>query len=258
MSSSSYSRVLPRAPTLKMYGFQKVSDGEVRAIVGRLQRKTYNSTLQHDYSHPKGLSPVRASSAPCRRNTPDLASAGTPAKHERKSSKEIERIFRRMRTPTLSYRAARGEITPLHELDDKRPEDQSPRSADEVKKSLRRITRPTTSTKTRTFCTYCKDPDLEEWHDIDFSDDKIVSQDQLDDIIKRVATPTVASEGGKTGRCRRRKDSVATEMSKRRGLPLVSGMPRSQNIQEVTDRVYYQPFERQRRRTPQATRTMAP
>ena len=161
------------------------------------------------------------------------------------SDKEIDKVVRRLRTPTISKLASEGMLDPAYEarLRAQTPirigtEDKRPKTAAEYGKFMKRITRPTTASKSKHFCIFCDDPSLECYMDLDFSDESSsVSREEIEEIVSRIQTPTVASLRGKP-ECKRLPANRCLPMTQREQLPLVSGLPRSSGVDQIVNRLY--------------------
>ncbi len=239
--SFSYSRVTPEATPLKLYGFNKVSGGELKSIIMRMQKHTHSTEpclKDGKLAYTKRpFPPPRPQSGFCRK----VALSETDGWPERNGSgsrrltpKMAERVARRLQKPTMSKMAARGLITPHYELTAEMAQETRSFSQEEQQKAIQRLTRPTTATKSKTFCMYCLDPELDDYWDRDYSDDRQVSREAMDDIINRMRSPVCQD----AGRCRKRKQSVHINRDE---LPLISGLDRSRNVEEIVARLHGRP-----------------
>ena len=157
----------------------------------------------------------------------------------------VDRIVKRVSATTISRMAAEGTILPSYEeeLIQHRPRTApSSRSSKENGKShIQRYRRPTTASRYRNFCGFCTDPGLQEYLELDYGDEDAVDDEELQDIVKRLRTPTqastLASRQGSASRCRKR--SIVQEPNK--SLPLLCGLDKSRNVDEITHRLYTTP-----------------
>ena len=111
-------------------------------------------------------------------------------------------------------------------------------------KSMAKLRRPTTATlaKTLNTCHLCYDHDNKknkeeiDAFDYIYGDQKAVPSEEVDFIVGRVAAPTLASYGGHIF-CKKLPEYV-DEVKIRADLPLLSGLSRSRNVQEITNRLH--------------------
>ena len=240
--SYAFTRTIPAPVPVKMYGFQKVPPSEMHSIIHRMQKKTYISNLYHGERYQTTPCPPRLPSAVCRKAPPRSDIVGTPRRHM--SDKEIDKMVRRLRVPTISTLASVGMLDPAYEtrLRSETPlrigtGDQRPKTTADYRKFMHRITRPTTASRSKHFCVHCDDPDLQCYMDLDFCDEQQASREEIDDIVSRCQTPTVASLRG-IPECKRKPQRRCLSHSQRDQLPLVSGMPRSRDVDEIVQRLY--------------------
>ena len=148
-------------------------------------------------------------------------------------------MFQRIRKPTLSYRAALGKIAPSYDIEarNRNRNRKPPPLPKEQAKAIARVRRPTTAYKYRCGQGSRNDPDVEKYQDYDFSDNNTAKPEVVAEIIDRVRAPTIASEGGVGPMCPRRRDSIGRLARPPKALPLVSGLPRSRNVDEIVDRL---------------------
>lgn len=111
-------------------------------------------------------------------------------------------------------------------------------------KSLDKLRRPTTATlaKDLNSCHLCYEhenkakPEELDAFDYDYSNDKVVPAEEVDFIVGRVSVPTVCSNRGRNF-CQKLPEYI-DEVKIRRNLPLLSGLGRSRNVNEITERLY--------------------
>lgn len=124
-------------------------------------------------------------------------------------------------------------------------------------KSIEKLRRPTTATRAKTVnsCHLCYDhenkkkPEDLDAFDYDYSDDKVVPAEEVDYIVSRISAPTHASNKGQHS-CVRTPVYI-DEVNIRENLPLLSGLRRSENVREITERLC--PSRKHHGFTPQAT-----
>lgn len=236
--SYSYSRITPQDMEFKTYGFQRCSSREVYSIVRRLRSTTYNTELYNGERFKEIPCPPRAPSAVCKKaKTADIEGRPPRPKPVFTSEKDLEKAFRRVRAQTISRMALEGKISPTYDNIlipqygganlDQSPHDQT--------KMMRRIMRPTTATRNRTWFSTLEEDNA--YLENDIYDYEYVSARGIQDIVDRVSTPTMASEGGIGPKCPKRKDSIGKGATLNE-VPLVSGLPRSRNVDEIVNRLY--------------------
>lgn len=110
-------------------------------------------------------------------------------------------------------------------------------------KSIAKLRRPTTATiaKTLNTCHLCYDhenkkkPEELDAFDYDYCEDKVVPPEEMDYIVSRVSAPTHASNKGQHA-CAKTPVYI-DEVKIRENLPLLSGLRRSKNVREITERL---------------------
>ena len=248
--SLSYRKVLPPDFMFRTYGFKKVSPDELEQIVSRLQKQTYSTEFIHsqvraadviptprplpsDSTAPAALCP-RAQSA-----RSEFQSVSARPKPCSATPEQTDLIFRRLRRPTVSYRAAVGKIPPNYEVRAaraRRAMRKPPPLPKEQTKAIARVRRPTTASRYRFGQGSRGEKNLEKYQEFDFSDDRYAQEPEVEKIFDRLRTPTLASEGGIGPTCPRRRDSIGRR-ARSAQLPLVSGLPRSRDVTEIVDRL---------------------
>ena len=248
--SFSYRKVTPPDFLFRTYGFKKVTQEELEQIVSRLQKQTYSTEFIHsqvrgndviptprelttDETQPSALCP-RAQSA-----RSDFRSKSTRPRPCSATPEQSELIFRRLRRPTVSYRAAVGRIPPNYEVRAaraRRAMSKPPPLPKEQAKSIARVRRPTTASRYRNGSGSRGEKGQEKYHDFDFSDDRFADEARVERIFDRLRVPTLASEGGVGPTCPRRRDSIGRR-ARSAQLPLVSGLPRSRDVTEIVERL---------------------
>ena len=255
MASGMYERKPRKLDEFRSYGYKKVTHSELKEIVERMQKKTYTSNIYHGELFHRVPSPPRPPSSTCPK-APKRGDEAGKRQRQRMSDRDLNRLTRRLCRPTISKLANQGRIVPEYELD--RPPTVQPtrhRTAKEKKKAMEHLTRPTTASRSKLYgqCVFCGDPQMEEYMDIDFSDDKMASQDEIDSIIRRARTPTIASEGG-IHECVKIRTCSRGGSRPHSCQPVVSGLSRSKNTDEIVERLH-RPYSSPafRNRTPKAT-----
>lgn len=254
--SGNYTRVLPKAVPVKLYGFNKVSPQDLNHIVMRLQKRTYNANQTNDPRLRKLGPSGRPMSSVCRKV--DLDNEVYRRRPRTAVSPQmLYRINRRMQRSTVSRRAALGLLTPSYELDiDQRSissasSSERPRTGSkEREKALNRLQRPTTATRRRQPCALLEENIQSGVADYYYSDEYFAPEDEIDEIVDRLTVTTVASRGREGDEEVCEKADFKGQRKQGQNLPLISGLGRSRNVDEITDRLY-KPFQR----TPAATQT---
>ena len=156
------------------------------------------------------------------------------------SAKDMERLIRRVRRSTLSVRIAKSvTLSTAGDGDDEDEEEEEIDVTDErYQKFLRRLARPTTASSLKCFCPFCSDPKTADYLDRDYTDDRLVDKEELEEIINRLQKPTIASEGGQGYRCNKRKESSSIDRKAIDQRPLVCGLPRSRTVDEIVSRLH--------------------
>ncbi|XP_076459214.1 uncharacterized protein LOC143292630 [Babylonia areolata] len=241
------------------WGFKKVNSAELTGIMERITRPTYNSRMHnmectqvHNYRYTNTNFLARRSPTSCdrRRSASALPSTGERRLNER----ELQRIIRRLRKPTVSYEASRYDFSADEELPLPRP--LRPKSAvEDRQKAFQQLSRPTTASRAKTLgdCTLCLDREEQDTKnslvpfEYDYADDKSVPPEELDFIVDRVSAPTYAH---KKTRCPKTPKPV-DEVKLRSKTPLASGLARSKTVNEIVQRLHS--ANRGRYRAPAAT-----
>ena len=158
----------------------------------------------------------------------------------------IDRIVRRLQKPTLSKLVANGKVTleygdEIEEYQEKMRR-RRPKSSKEQSKAIERVQRPTTASKRHIAINeaiadkrlddevlktqYCK------------GEERVLTKDHEKEIVSRVMVKTNAFCGGQPHcpKIHSEEDSLTLNQRKQYGLPLVSGLSRSQNVGEITTR----------------------
>ncbi|KAK7507499.1 hypothetical protein BaRGS_00001434 [Batillaria attramentaria] len=231
------------------WGFKKVNPTELTGILERVTRPTYNSRMHnmentqvHNYKYTNTNFLAKRSPTSCDRRR--SASAALPHAHRRLSDRELQRVVRRLRKPTISYEASRYDFIPYHEADVDPDRVIRPRTApgEDRQKAFMQLSRPTTASRAKTLgdCVLCADREELEMKnslvpfEYDYGDEKCVPPEELDDIVERVSAPTFSRQ---RQRCPRQPRPV-NEVQIREKTPLASGLPRSKSVKEIVQRLY--------------------
>ncbi|ELT96359.1 hypothetical protein CAPTEDRAFT_227310 [Capitella teleta] len=231
--SYAYCRIPAKKKQSKLYGFEKVPVNKLPSIIARLQKTTCASSC---------FEPARANSGFCERVRNDIAPT-PPQRHM--SDRDLNKLVRRLRTPTISKLAAIGSLNPDYEarLRCETPlrlgtEEQRPKTTAEFRKFIKRITKATSSSRGKHYDLAVNDAELARLLLLDIKNGKLESKDVVDSIVQRLQTPTVASQPIHSV-CPKRPQTVRCLTQKQRGqLPLVSGLPRSEGVDQIVERLY--------------------
>lgn len=259
-----YYRVDPPRPKSPTYGMGTRTAREVKEITERLVKSTYERKLatqenkhvsNYEYLLDAG-NRKRLPSACRERNMKPPTSRGSDGK--RYTDRDFRFLMRRLMRPTMSASAKyqkqdEDNVNKMQNLKEgKIVRDKSERA--ESAKSVIRISRPTTASRAKTFeCHLCyehvnkkADGDVDAF-DYEYSESKCVPKEELEYIVERVAMPTCSSAKGHR-KCAKTPVYI-DEVKIREQLPLVSGLGRSKNVQEITNRLH----QRRYKMTPMAT-----
>ncbi|KAL4217075.1 hypothetical protein ACF0H5_023531 [Mactra antiquata] len=260
--SGTYYKKVPPSQQPNSYGFKQVSPKELQDIVKRVSRATYSAKLHseeplkvNNYEHLLVDAGRRSVVSACSKRSHSRVSSATIGPR-RLTEREMSRLLRRLQRPTTATAAMRYKNDEMDDL--KQGKIVRAKSADYSgnKKNLDKLRRPTTATlaKDLNSCHLCYEhenktrPDELDAFDYDYSSEKVVPAEEVEFIVGRISAPTLCSNGGRNY-CQKLPEYI-DEVKIRRNLPLLSGLERSRNVNEITERLY-------RRRnvgiTPQAT-----
>lgn len=231
------------------WGFKKVNSAELTGILDRVTRPTYNSRMSnmentqvHNYRYTNSNFLARRSPTSCDRRR--SASANLAHSQRRLSERELQRVVRRLRKPTVSYEASRYDFLPAHEADVDPDRVIRPRTApgEDREKAFQQLSRPTTASRAKTLgdCVLCADREELEMKnslvpfEYDYGDERSVRPEQLEDIVERISAPTFNHQ---RQRCPRQPRPV-NELQIRQKTPLASGLARSKSVKEIVQRLY--------------------
>lgn len=232
--SFAYTKVTPPLPSSKLYGFGKVPMSQMPEIIDRIAQSTHSSSISSAKIGPQVVPAL------CRKAPSDAAA---PQKKAQVTDHDINKIVRRLRTPTISKLAAAGLLNPAYEAKfrEEIPKPLRPKTASEYHKILKRIQRTTSSSRGKTFVSIYEDPQTAPYAELDFSNEDPVSKEEIDLITERVKVPTMAKKTSNQSawpECPRVPRGKCLSPQQRHELPLVSGLPKSKNVTEIVDRLY--------------------
>ncbi|XP_021363553.1 uncharacterized protein LOC110456858 isoform X2 [Mizuhopecten yessoensis] len=256
MSSMYYRQKDPKPKAIPAYGFEKKKAWEVRDITERLSRPTYNRRLSADEpTHMHNFDRSRESSAlrnrtpsSCGRRSAQSLSDRQRSATRRLTDREMQRLIRRLQRPTESYAIALTEQME-EPMDSKQSRmARTPISEEQISKTVRRLRRPTTATMAKDLnqCHLCyehenkKSTDPPDAFDYDYIMDKSLPPEELDYVVSRMRVNTCSSAHGR--RCvKTPATAYFDEVKARENLPLLSGLARSKNVKEITNRLHPKP-----------------
>ncbi|XP_041374828.1 uncharacterized protein LOC121387701 [Gigantopelta aegis] len=253
--SCMYYRVDPVALPPMSFGFRKVDEVELQEIVQRMTRPTYSSLLQkdieqrfaHNYRYLRENNSRRRTPSACVRRRPATTiPIGGGTNSRQISERDIQRIFRRMQTQTQSsiYRTVYAEKPKLMRDPFSREGRVHFRDQMEKAKAFERLRRPTTASRAKDVsdCHTCSDQQLRSKFDLDVpldydyaTEETSVRPEELEFIVERVRATTFSRED--TKRCERLPPTL-DEVKIREKIPLVSGLARSKNVDEIVQRLH--------------------
>ncbi|XP_033727878.1 uncharacterized protein LOC117317256 isoform X1 [Pecten maximus] len=252
MSFMYYRQKEPKPKTIPAYGFEKKKASEVRDITERLSRPTYNRRLSADEpTHLYNFDKSRESSAlrnrtpsSCGRRSALSSSDRQRSATRRLTDREMQRLIRRLQRPTESYVIATTE-----QMDEPQGRiSRTPIAEEQIAKTVRRLRRPTTATMAKDIneCHLCfehenkKSTDPPDAFDYDYIMDKSLPPEELDYIVSRMRVQTCSSAHGR--RCAKTPATAYfDEVKARENLPLLSGLARSKNVKDITNRLHPKP-----------------
>ena len=245
-----YYRVDPVALPPVSFGFRKVDDVELKEIVQRMTRPTYSSLLQkdaeqrfaHNYRYLRENASRRRTPSACSRRRPATT---IPVGGKQISERDIQRIFRRMQTQTQAsiYRAGYDDMLKL-QASASRDGRVNFRDRLEKAKAFERLRRPTTASRAKDVadCPTCSEQQLRSKFDLDVpldydyaAEEAGIRPEELEFIVERIRATTLARD--ETKRCERLPPTL-DEVKIRENIPLVSGLARSKNVEEIVTRLH--------------------
>ncbi|KAK7111423.1 uncharacterized protein [Littorina saxatilis] len=243
-----YTRVPKEEEKVEWWGFKKVNPHELTGILDRVTRPTYTSRMHnmectqvHNNMYHNTNFLARRSPTACDRRR--SASALPRNTNRRLNERELQRVVRRLRKPTVCFEA-RYDYLPEEELHPLPPRPSRPKSAPEEdrQKAFLQLSRPTTASRAKTLgdCTLCLDRDEVIKNntlgpfEYDYGDEKTLPPEELEDIVDRISAPTFAHKKLRCPKIPKPMD----EFRMRQRTPLASGLPRSKNVKEIVTRLY--------------------
>ncbi|CAH1800532.1 unnamed protein product, partial [Owenia fusiformis] len=229
--SSMYYRTQREAAKTKTYGHQKCNRAQIKAITERLTRHTVQTHNNHQEINNDLPSPPRPISAPCHKA---LRHKTIQPDNRRVDEDTLRRIMRRITQPTFSVLVAKGAIKaapPQRKLE-------RPRTAVERRKAMSSIQRPTTaSSKKRLGSPWNYEDDYVSDHDSDYEygEYNVRTREELEPMVDQWVTP-IKSHG--TPVCGRLGPTSAPNLYKDKTMPLVSGLVRTNRVDEITARLF--------------------
>lgn len=250
--SCMYYRVVTTPAPAEVYGFKKVSAKQLDEITERVTKPTYNRTLAtgeqtrvYNYMHSgKSSQRKRAVNFRCSKSAPS-SDDKCNTRSRKYTDKEIHRLIRRLRRPTFSFEAQKvNKNNDSNEETEKQKLVSKQEATEKEKRRFLRLQRPTTASlaKTLDVCHLCYDherkrkSDPPDAFDYSYDDEKVVPVEEVDFIIERLRTPTLASKKG-SAKCRKTPPMI-DEVKIREDLPLLSGLSRSKSVHEITSRLH--------------------
>lgn len=259
MSGMYYKReVMPPPPIT--YGYRKIaSRQEENDITNRLIRSTYERKIWSEKSKQVSNYQYLIETGNRRRPPSSCTRTPTPSNTKRYDSKRLSerdmiRMLRRLLKPTESMYNA--QITAKKEEEQELKEGRICRSktpSEAEEKILRRVQRPTTASRAKKIndCHLCyehenkKENSPPDAFDYEYGEDgKKLKQDDVNELVRRVRTPTYSSVDKR--RCGDERKCPKTpvqidEVKIRAQLPLVSGLTRTKNVEDIVNRLYPKP-----------------
>ena len=162
----------------------------------------------------------------------------------------IDRLVRRLQKPTLSKLVANGKVTleysdEIEEYQEKMRR-RRPKSSKEQSKAIERVQRPTTASKRHVAINEAvadkrlDDEVVKTQYSYYKGEERVLTKDEEKKIVSRVMVKTNAFCGSlpHCPKIHNEEESLTLNQRKQYGLPLVSGLSRSQNVGEITTRLY--------------------
>ncbi|XP_067687861.1 uncharacterized protein [Haliotis asinina] len=243
-----YIKVVKVPEKLPSYGFRKAEAEEIANITQRVTRPTYSSLIHtedslsvHNYQYIRQQSSKRRTPSACKK-TP-LSTSMQSTNDRRFNEWELQRVLRRLQKPTETSECKRfsndDELTPARAATTVN----RPKTVDERTKFLERLARPTTASRAKSVndCHLCDEKSREKNKTLapfeyEYADDNELEPAAVDEIVERVRSSTHASMRG-SKQCGRLTPARVDEVVIRKGLPLVSGLPRSNTVKEIVHRL---------------------
>lgn len=258
MSAMYYKREVQPPPPVT-YGFRKIaSKQEENEITNRLIKSTYERKLYSNEAQQVSNYQYLIETGNRRRPPSSCTRTPTPSNtwkdSKRLSERDMIRLLRRLMKPTESMYNAQimSKKDEEQELKEGRiSRSKTPSEAEE--KVLRRVQRPTTASRAKKLndCHLCYEHENKKENappdafDYEYCEDRSKrKQDDMDELLRRVRTPTYSSVDkrrcGDDRKCPKTPVQI-DEVKIRAQLPLVSGLSRTKNVKEIVNRLYPKP-----------------
>lgn len=180
---------------VKMYGFQKVSKAQMTAITERLQRSTYNSELYFGELYQRVPSPPRPPSTFCRKLDDKQDTFGS-RQWESASNEDLARIIQRLHRPSTALGAKDTRSKKRNEENQNGRRTTRTYDREREKEMVEQLSRHTESSRDKMTLRYAEEPAVIAYNQRNARKSRCetrMSQQELDDIIQRIRTETVAS-----------------------------------------------------------------
>lgn len=236
----------------KTYGFQIYTRQQVNRVTWRLYTARTKSTETAERERLMYLKKPASHNFVCAKAKNAYyagSNHGAVSSHEKQeiSSKELQKLIQRLQRPTSSYTIscapkdvpAYPRVKSSHSLGCGR------QVGTELGKTPHRLTQHTVSSASKRLgaCLFCDGPKvnkskyLETWYD-QRQPAKRMTADQLLKHVERLSTPTVSSTYARVNKARAdNSDYTCNEPLHGRDVPLISGLPRSRDIEEIVVRL---------------------
>lgn len=190
---------------MKTYGFKKVTKAQMELILERLQRKTYNAELYFGERFQRIPSPPRPPSTVCKRLDENRKEVHGAHHREVLSNEEMDRLVRRLCTPTASILADSESNAKRESPYRRRRCWNKEESMEKDKEVIEQISRPTTASRDKRVLRYACDPVILSYNQNNARKncDRPLSRHEQSDLMQRIQLDTVASRGGKLPYCKR-------------------------------------------------------
>lgn len=238
-----YYRVTREPPPPPRFGFKKVDQKQLQEILSRVTKPRLSTPDRPDTSG----------------STKRPKSSQNGRRKDYPTEQDWQRMIRRLQRPTFSHKMARSESQRSRSREQRQQQQMErvyrPKSTiPTASKGLEKLCRPTTATMAKSLfvCHLCgaNRSSSSPSFDYDFSEHKHLHPDEVEKITERVRMHTCSSHPDSRPCTRGGGAESPDSMIQDIRLPLISGLDRSKNVSEITNRL--QPA-RCRRNTPAAT-----
>lgn len=237
MASGLIQQVKYILPDPKTYGFQSLPSHQVQAITNRL----YSTHTK--VSKPRRFQNGRNSAPPRRRVSDyDVVTAIASIQNKIESERQMKKLVRRLQRSTTS-----SETRDMDKSSEQATTPSIPLTGEALAthhKRLQRLSRPTTASSLKRLgaCGYCDDKEIDcEKFDAQLESERETepryTPEEYSRAVKRSQTPTHASLNGRYS-CSKYPFEATESKLRQEELPLISGLARSQNVEEITSRLY--------------------